>query len=106
MCGIVGYIGNQKASNIIIKGLKRLEYRGYDSAGLSTMENNQIFTSKCKGKITDLESLPSIEEEIKVVTYIAAEGDISTDLLSPGHQAHSRADRELHGQCMITPEAQ
>ena len=64
MCGIVGYIGNQKASNIIIKGLKRLEYRGYDSAGLSTMENNQIFTSKCKGKITDLESLPSIEQHI------------------------------------------
>ena len=64
MCGIVGYIGNQKASSIIIKGLKRLEYRGYDSAGLSTMENNQIFTSKCKGKITDLESLPSIEEHI------------------------------------------
>lgn len=64
MCGIVGYIGNQKASSIIIKGLKRLEYRGYDSAGLSTMEKNQIFTSKCKGKITDLESLPSIEEHI------------------------------------------
>ena len=39
-------------------------------------------------------------------TYIAAEGDISTDLLSPGNQSHSRADRELHGQCMITPEAQ
>jgi len=50
--------------------------------------------------------LPAIEEKIEVVTYIAGEGDISTDLLSPGHQAHSRADRELHGQCMITPEAQ
>ena len=50
--------------------------------------------------------LPDIEEEIKVVTYIAAEGDISTDLLSPGNQAHSRADRELHGKCMISPEAQ
>ena len=50
--------------------------------------------------------LPDIEEEIKVVTYVAAEGDISTDLLSPGNQAHSRADRELHGRCMITPEAQ
>lgn len=50
--------------------------------------------------------LPDIEEEIKVVTYIAAEGDISTDLLSPGNQAHSRSDRELHGQCMISPEAQ
>lgn len=50
--------------------------------------------------------LPDIEDEIKVVTFIAAEGDISTDLLSPGNQAHSRSDRELHGQCMITPEAQ
>jgi len=50
--------------------------------------------------------LPDIAEKIDVVTYIAGEGDISTDLLSPGHQAHSRADRELHGKCMITPEAQ
>lgn len=51
-------------------------------------------------------TLPDIEDEIKVVTYVAAEGDISTDLLSPGNQAHSRSDRELHGKCMITPEAQ
>jgi aconitate hydratase 2/2-methylisocitrate dehydratase len=50
--------------------------------------------------------LPEVEDEIKVVTFVAAEGDISTDLLSPGNQAHSRADRELHGQCMITPAAQ
>ncbi|MEL0628164.1 bifunctional aconitate hydratase 2/2-methylisocitrate dehydratase [Psychromonas aquatilis] len=50
--------------------------------------------------------LPDIPEKIDVVTYIAAEGDISTDLLSPGNQAHSRSDRELHGKCMISPEAQ
>jgi len=50
--------------------------------------------------------LPEVDDEIKVVTFIAAEGDISTDLLSPGNQAHSRSDRQLHGQCMITPEAQ
>ncbi|WP_231491233.1 bifunctional aconitate hydratase 2/2-methylisocitrate dehydratase [Pedobacter sp. Leaf170] len=50
--------------------------------------------------------LPEIAEEIKVVTFIAGIGDISTDLLSPGNQAHSRSDRELHGKCMITPEAQ
>lgn len=50
--------------------------------------------------------LPNIESEIKVVTYIAAEGDISTDLLSPGNQAHSRADRELHGKCLISEKAQ
>ena len=51
-------------------------------------------------------NLPDIEEEIKVVTFIAAEGDISTDLLSPGNQAHSRSDRELHGKCMISEKAQ
>lgn len=50
--------------------------------------------------------LPDVAEEIKVVTFIAGEGDISTDLLSPGNQAHSRSDRELHGKCMITPAAQ
>ncbi|MFC0305588.1 bifunctional aconitate hydratase 2/2-methylisocitrate dehydratase [Sphingomonas sp. C8-2] len=50
--------------------------------------------------------LPEVEDEIKIVTFIAGEGDISTDLLSPGNQAHSRSDRELHGQCMISPEAQ
>ena len=46
-------------------------------------------------------SLPPIEEEVKVVTFIVAVGDVSTDLLSPGADAHSRSDRELHGQCMF-----
>ena len=50
--------------------------------------------------------LPGIDEEIQVVTYVAAEGDISTDLLSPGNQAHSRSDRELHGKCFISERAQ
>ena len=47
-------------------------------------------------------SLPAVENEIDVITYVAGEGDISTDLLSPGNQAHSRADRELHGKCFIS----
>ncbi|VXA92933.1 Aconitate hydratase 2 [Flavobacterium sp. 9R] len=50
--------------------------------------------------------LPDVQEKIEIVTYVAGEGDISTDLLSPGNQAHSRSDRELHGKCMITPQAQ
>ena len=50
--------------------------------------------------------LPEVEEAIEVVTFIAGEGDISTDLLSPGNQAHSRSDRELHGKCMISEAAQ
>ncbi len=50
--------------------------------------------------------LPDVAETIEIVTYIAGEGDISTDLLSPGNQAHSRSDRELHGKCMISEAAQ
>ncbi|HAT34176.1 MAG TPA: bifunctional aconitate hydratase 2/2-methylisocitrate dehydratase [Rhodospirillaceae bacterium] len=63
-----------------------------------------ILESYAKGEF--FTNLPDIEEEIKVVTYVAAEGDISTDLLSPGNQAHSRADRELHGKSFISERAQ
>ena len=64
----------------------------------------EIFESYVKAEF--FTKLPEVPEEIKVVTFIAGEGDISTDLLSPGNQAHSRSDRELHGKCMITPQAQ
>ena len=50
--------------------------------------------------------LPDVPEKIDVVTYIAGVGDISTDLLSPGSEAHSRSDRELHGKCLIDEKAQ
>lgn len=57
MCGIVGYIGSQKVSNILLNGLKRLEYRGYDSAGISILEGDIIETKKKKGKVSELEKL-------------------------------------------------
>ena len=57
MCGIVGFIGRQQAYPILIKGLKRLEYRGYDSSGVAMIENLQFNQYKCKGKVADLEAL-------------------------------------------------
>lgn len=55
MCGIVAYIGKQEAKDILINGLKRLEYRGYDSAGISLFDNNDLVTIKKAGKVADLE---------------------------------------------------
>ncbi|MGA1307937.1 MAG: glutamine--fructose-6-phosphate transaminase (isomerizing), partial [Candidatus Kapaibacteriota bacterium] len=57
MCGIVGYIGHQKASDIIINGLKLLEYRGYDSAGIVTNESGHLLIQKKAGKVKDLEKI-------------------------------------------------
>ena len=57
MCGIVGYVGPKKSASMLIDGLKRLEYRGYDSAGVSIMNEKGVETRKAKGKISQLEQV-------------------------------------------------
>ncbi len=57
MCGIVGYIGPRQATNVVFKGLKRLEYRGYDSAGIATIQKGQITIRRDEGKLSNLESM-------------------------------------------------
>ncbi|MBT6871295.1 MAG: glutamine--fructose-6-phosphate transaminase (isomerizing) [Candidatus Marinimicrobia bacterium] len=63
MCGIVGYLGHRDPSEVIIKGLKRLEYRGYDSAGIALHSDSGLVTQKCAGKVKELEKLLSESSE-------------------------------------------
>ncbi len=88
MCGIVGYIGNKKALPIIIDGLKNLEYRGYDSAGIALKENNNIKIYKSIGKISNLEKIldKSVESTIGIGhTRWATHGGITKENAHP-HQ--------------------
>ena len=62
MCGIVGYIGNKKATPILINGLLRLEYRGYDSAGISTIEKEGLSVMKDKGRVKNLNEINGIDK--------------------------------------------
>lgn len=62
MCGIIGYVGNKEIMPILINGLKRLEYRGYDSSGICVLQNNELKTVKQKGRIFELENSPELKE--------------------------------------------
>ena len=57
MCGIVGYVGRSEAGPILLDGLRRLEYRGYDSAGVAIVDGNRVETRKCAGRIAELGKL-------------------------------------------------
>jgi aconitate hydratase 2/2-methylisocitrate dehydratase len=99
---------NAKAAGEVLKSQVFLYDADYERLSAAFKAGNTIAKELLESyaKAEFFTKLDDIPEQVKVITYIAAEGDISTDLLSPGNQSHSRADRELHGLCMISPEAQ
>ena len=102
MCGIVGYIGHREAYPIIIKGLKRLEYRGYDSAGLMLFDGEQMKICKTKGKVSDLEEKAAADISTNGLigmghTRWATHG-VPNDVNSHPHVSNSRSEERRVGK--------
>ena len=99
MCGIVGYIGEKNAKPILINGLLKLEYRGYDSAGISTMEETEISCKKIKGRVAGLEELEGINDLAGTIgiahTRWATHGKPSTENSHP-HMDNSKTFSVVH----------
>lgn len=99
MCGIVGYIGTKKASPILINGLIRLEYRGYDSAGISTIEKNELSIMKDKGRVKNLYNLKGIDDLVGTIgiahTRWATHGKPSKENSHP-HMDNSKTFSVVH----------
>src|SRR5256885_1225888 len=107
MCGIVGYIGNRKAVPIILEGLKRLEYRGYDSAGLAVYcDDGQFAVRRAKGKLRNLEDALRLNPVDGAVVIGIGEGEYFVASDVPAILTHTQdmfflADGDM---AILTPE--
>ncbi len=108
MCGIVGYLGNKEAYPILVKGLQRLEYRGYDSAGVVVMEDHDFKLYKCKGKVSDLESIADNNDHVGSIgighTRWATHG-VPNDVNSHPHYSESENLAIIHNGIIENYEA-
>jgi len=94
MCGIVGYIGNRGAKDFLLEGLKRLEYRGYDSAGLALIAEKKIYTVKSLGKVAELEKRSEGRKNLDEATLGIAHTRWATHGKPSEKNAHPHADCE------------
>ena len=85
MCGIVGYVGEKQALEVVVDGLRRLEYRGYDSAGVAVVSEGHLDSRKKAGKLANLETLLGFEEVAYMALFgwlaVAGPGAVSLDAL-------------------------
>src|SRR5438067_11361601 len=101
MCGIVGYVGRAEAAPILLDGLRRLEYRGYDSAGVAIVNGQQIETRKCAGRIGNLARLmtekpPGGQYGVSHTRW-ATEGKVNDEYAHPYFDPSEKNRREHNG---------
>ena len=100
MCGIVGYLGSREAFPVIIKGLQRLEYRGYDSAGVMLYDGSEVRVSKTKGKVFDLKIKAESDQNVKGTLGIGhtrwATHGVPNDVNAHPHQSNSGRIVAIH----------
>ena len=100
MCGIVAYLGSREAFPVVIKGLQRLEYRGYDSAGVMLFDGSEVRVSKTKGKVFDLKTKAEGEQNVKGSLGIGhtrwATHGVPNDVNAHPHQSNSGRIVAIH----------
>src|SRR5438034_11303884 len=97
MCGIVGYVGRSQAAPILLDGLRRLEYRGYDSAGVAIVNGDHVETRKCAGRIA------SLAKPIRQERAAASKGRTHTRWARPGKATTGKPTRHLAATATSPP---